>query len=348
MFNLIAEAMAAWNQAGVLLGGGFFAGIGLLLLGNRLHWRLSAARVCGRVIGVRESRPGMYYPVYRYVLPTGKTVEATSDMGSNSNSRMQTGLEVRLMVFESDPQKVTDANSYVVDIIAAVLTIFSIGMVYFALTAWPVTRITWIVLAGMVIYGAYHMRAKMPAKGGLATISAWKAKNAQQLEALPVRPLEEILPAAAVIRKPNVSPAFAPILVIVGIVLLVVGLQLGRSLVSLQAIGQRVPGTVVRLQLDSGSDNHSTYHAIIRFTPANGGLVEFEDRVGSNPPSYHTDEAVTVLYRPSSPQSTAIIDRGFWNWLPPAAVFLFGAVLIGVGLRLSRTREWVKPGLPAQ
>jgi hypothetical protein len=51
VLNLIAEAIVAWNQVGLLLGGGLFAGIGLLLLGNRIYWRIRARRATATIIG---------------------------------------------------------------------------------------------------------------------------------------------------------------------------------------------------------------------------------------------------------------------------------------------------------
>lgn len=351
MFDLIVEAMAAWNQVGLLIGAGLFGGIGVLLLGNRIYWRLSAVRVSGTVIGVRQTDPRTFYPVYRYVSPTGETVEATSDVGSNSTSRMQTGTQVGLLVFKSHPNKVADANSYVVEIVSAIMTTIAVGLGYFAFTAWPVTRITWIVLAGTVIYAANKLHGSLRPKGERPSLSAWRSKNQQQLEGAPVRPLEEVLSgdlsAAQRSGQTKMSPAMPPILVIVGIVLLAVSVHFGHTLVRLQAIGQRVPGTVVRLQLDSGSENQSTYHPVVRFSVSAGQQVEFKDGVGTNPPSYHANDTVTVLYAPDSPQGTAIIDRGFWNWLPTVLLCLFGAILVAAGLQVRRKRELAQAQFPA-
>jgi hypothetical protein len=45
-----------------------------------------------------------------------------------------------------------------------------------------------------------------------------------------------------------------------------------------------------------------------------------------------THDAVTVLYAPGSPQGTAIVDRGLWNWIPAAALCLFGVILAVAGV----------------
>jgi len=44
---------------------------------------------------------------------------------------------------------------------------------------------------------------------------------------------------------------------------------------------------------------------------------------------------VAVLYDPELPQGTAIIDRGWWNWLLPGAVCLFGLMAGAAGLTIS-------------
>ena len=46
-------------------------GVGGLILGTELHWRLHALRVTGTIIGVTSGN-GMYTPVYRYTLPDGR------------------------------------------------------------------------------------------------------------------------------------------------------------------------------------------------------------------------------------------------------------------------------------
>jgi len=66
--------------------------------------------------------------------------------------------------------------------------------------------------------------------------------------------------------------------------------------------------------------------------------VEFRDGLGSNPPSYRQGDKITVLYLPSSPERNAIIDRGrFWNWLVPALLFAFAALMAWMAAAMLRS-----------
>jgi hypothetical protein len=71
-----------------------------------------------------------------------------------------------------------------------------------------------------------------------------------------------------------------------------------------------------------------------------------KDHFGSNPPAYHTHDAVAVLYAPNSLQRTAIVDRGLWNWIPTVALCLFGVILAVAGMQLRRnSTPTTRPGL---
>jgi len=56
-------------------------GLGGLILGNSLYWRIHALRASGTIVGV-VSRNGAYTPVYRYTLQDGQTHIAKSNTGS--------------------------------------------------------------------------------------------------------------------------------------------------------------------------------------------------------------------------------------------------------------------------
>jgi hypothetical protein len=340
MFNLLVNAMSAWNQAGLLLGAALFAGLGALLLGHQLHWRLRALRVTGTIIGVRSSDRGTYFPVYRYCLPDGTSAEATSDTGSSATAGMVTGTAVRLMVFPNHPDTACATSGYTAEIIGAIFLAAGVGLMYVALTVWPVTLLTWLMVLGILAFGATKFRRIFPPADQRPAVPAWRNSQAQQLRASVVRPIEEIASSADVsqqrLKQQKTSRLLTPIATIAGIALLVLAVHLGRNVYQLQTAGQRAIGTVVRLEIQSSSDG-SSYYPIVRFVTERGASREFRDNTGSNPPSYRAGDAVKVLYLDSSGTTGPIIDRGMWNWLAPVAVLLFGTVLIAVGLRAARS-----------
>jgi hypothetical protein len=82
-----------------------------------------------------------------------------------------------------------------------------------------------------------------------------------------------------------------------------------------------VPGTVVELERTQ-CQNAICYAPRVLFSEAVGGRqVEFVSSMSSNPPAFHVDEQVTVLYSPERPEK-AIIQGFFSIW--GAVILLFG------------------------
>ncbi|WP_206613484.1 DUF3592 domain-containing protein [Parahaliea mediterranea] len=74
----------------------------------------------------------------------------------------------------------------------------------------------------------------------------------------------------------------------------------------------RAEGEVIDLVRSRSSDS-TTYRPVVTFTSADGRKVEFTSSSGSNPPSFHRGEKVTVLYRPETPER-ARIESFFSLW----------------------------------
>lgn len=127
---------------------------------------------------------------------------------------------------------------------------------------------------------------------------------------------------------------WTPVLLLFGVILLGVGIFLGRSLVRLESGGLRAHGSVESLEWSSSQD-HGAYHPVVGFTNQSGDRVHFRDPLGSNPPSFRVGDPVTVLYLAGEPRSAAI-DRGWVNWLPSTLSFLFGALLCWAAIRTLR------------
>jgi hypothetical protein len=211
-----------------------------------------------------------------------------------------------------------------------------------ALTNWPVTLMTWLVFAAALAYLAYRARDVMILKAQRKSADEWRKekRDARQAEyaAVPVRRIEDARAAQASSSGPrSIDPKklrfLAPVLVVIGIAAIGLSVHLGRQLAHREAAAVRAPGIVISLADDRNSDG-TVYHPVVRFTAATGEAVEFKDRMGSDPPSYHVGETVTVLYETDAPAQQAMIDRGAWNWLPSILLGLFGVVFAFAGFRI--------------
>jgi hypothetical protein len=175
MFNLIFESIQAYNQVGFFIGALIFLGLGGFILGNAFYWRIHALRASGTIIGVIANK-GVYVPVYRYALEDGQTHLAKSNTGSSSVQGKETGRIVPLMISAHNPTDAQEANSYLFDIIGIVFFVPGLWLAYTALTAYPITRMTWIMAAAMLVYlaergyrtliGCYMVACSIDRRGG--------------------------------------------------------------------------------------------------------------------------------------------------------------------------------------
>src|SRR5689334_1008095 len=132
MFDLFIDGIRAYNQIAMLIGAAICLGIGGLILGNSLYWRLHAERVTGTIIGV-IARNGMYTPVYRYTAPDGETHEAKSDTSSGWARGKATGRTVPLLISAHNPTAARERNSYLFDIAGLVFIAPGLWLGYTAL-----------------------------------------------------------------------------------------------------------------------------------------------------------------------------------------------------------------------
>ena len=337
MFTYLFEGIQAFNQVGLFIGALFCLGLGGLILGNSLYWRLHALRVTGTVIGV-IARGDMYTPVYRYTSPDGQTHEAKSDTGSSSLRGKQTGLAVPLLISAHNPAEAQEAGSHLFDAIGLVLIIPGVWLGYTALTAYPVTWMTWLMAAVMLVYLAERGHRIFIPKGQRMSIAEWKAQHglggASAIDPAAVTPMEKIIATPEAEQKLRAqmknNRQAAPLVGLFAIVLLAVGIFQARDIARLESSGLRAQGEVVRLkgEMSSGSNSRPNYYPIVRYRTDRNVMIEFKDTIGSNPPSYRTGDKVTVLYRADNPQRDVIIDRGLlWNWAIPV-ILLLGAALL--------------------
>ena len=330
----MAEARAALDQAALLLGAGFIAGGGALLAGNRLYWRLRARSVSGTVVGVR-ALGRLYYAVYRYQSRAGKRAEATADVGAGASPKLATGRRVRLLALRKYPDRVAEAGIHPLEIVGGVLFGVATVAVGMALTAWPVTPVTWVLLAGVLMSVAYGLQRSMPARGERPFTSIVRKWSPDGLLDTPVRRLEEILAGpvrAERQRKQRVTGLIVtPVLVLAGLMVLALGARLARTTFLLESSGERARGTVLFCELKR-TLHGSSYYPVVQFATRRGVAVQFRDSMGSDPPPYGEGEPVEVLYFAAAPAQSATIDRGLLNWVGPVALCMGGACLTAMAL----------------
>jgi len=347
MFGYFVGGFQAFDQVGLFIGALMCFGIGGLILGNSLYWRLHAPRVAGTIVGV-IARGDMYTPVYRYTSPDGQTHQAKSNVSSSSMRGKETGRVVQLMISPHNPSEVQAAGGWLFDAIGALLAATGALLAYIALTAYPVTWMTWLMAGAMIVYLAERGRRILVPKGQRPSLAAWRQRRAAEaaIDPAAVTPIETLLASpeaqAKVQAQARSSRAAAPLVAAFAVLLLAVGIHQARDVARLESSGLRAQGDVVRLKAESSSDSNGkyTYHAIIRFRTDKDVTVEFKDRVGSNPPGYRPGDRVTVLYNADDPRGDAIVDRGpFWNWAIPGLLLVAAALLGGLFAFLIASRR---------
>jgi len=89
-------------------------------------------------------------------------------------------------------------------------------------------------------------------------------------------------------------------------------------------------GTVTQLSLDHNDNGSSVYYPLVAFVTARGDSITMRSKVGSNPPSWHVDDRVDVLYDPANPQDARM--SGFFQLHIGAFVFgMLGLVFASIG-----------------
>ncbi len=344
VFPLFIEALRSVNQVGYLVGGLVLFGLGLLIAGHEIHWRLHATRLIGTIVGVRE-RGGYYYTVYQYTLPTtGALIEATSSSGSTSIKGRTTGTNLSLLFFPDNPEQAEPAGSWFFIAVGVAFALPGLFLLGIAFRAGAPTSITALVFGIFLVFATFRIRAILVPRavgGQMSSVATWKKerqdRRKSELLAIPVRPAEQIQVtlrgSVMLVRKPTNPRAAGGFLILLGLILLAAGLWTARRTQHLVSAGVRCSGIVTEVETVSGSDN-DTYRAIVEATLPNGETLLFHDKVSTKPALYHVGEQVVVLYLADDPIRSAVIDRGKWKWLVPFLLLVIGGGLLWFGLHV--------------
>jgi hypothetical protein len=247
------------------------------------------------------------------------------------------------MISAHNPASAREANWYLLEIIGIILMAPGIAFGYAAVTVYPVTRMTWLMAAALLIYLIERGRRVLIPKGERLSIEEWKRQHGvgAVFDQSQVKPIEALVsPDVArdqVRTERSQARKWAPLIAIFAVVLAAIGLHQSINLAHLEASGLRAPGQVMRLKEESSSGNSRSYYPIVQFRAQDNTVVEFKDSVGSNPPMYRPGDRVNVLYLASNPHGQAIIDRGrVWNWAIPGILFLAAFAIAALFILLLR------------
>jgi hypothetical protein len=359
MFELISRGAQAYQQVGVFIAALVCFGLGALLIGNAIYLHLYGLSVTGTIIGVIAQR-GMYAPVYRYTAPDGQTREAQSDVSSGTIAGKETGRVVLLLVSPHNPARATQRGlrtaDSIVSALGAVMVLVGLWLGYTAITAYPVTLMTWIMAVCMLIFLGWHLRRSVIPRGKRPSLAEWKKRRnlgeGARVDLTRVTPIEEIVSGAdmqrAAERQSRQSRMLAPIVGVMAVVFIGVAIYQGAAIARLEANGLRADGQVVSLRSETSSGGRgSSYHPVVQYRTEQNAQIEFKDAIGSDPPRYRVGDKVTVLYLANDPNA-AIIDRGvLWNWAIPALLLIVAALLIWLFIAALRS-GWrgANAGLP--
>lgn len=346
MFDMTFDAMMAFHQAGFLLGGGVCALVGGAILLLTLHTYLRALRVPAIITGVRRDGK-MFYPVYKYMMPNGDTFETVSDSGSNFVKGKETGREVTLYVFESDPLNIR-SELHAMVLIGLVFLVPGLVLFGNGMFAFPFTPMTWIATAVFLFMAAQRIRkAFLPAdaRRDKNTFQAQRRLHSKaRFEKMELTSIEAYLQTPAgrqMLADTEQSQRIgAPMLLVFGMVLLGFAWHMGAGLRDLTLHGQRAQGVIEKFDANSTGDGPTVYRAQITFKDALGEPHRFAEKAASSHPHRRVGDAVTVLYAPNAPAATAIVDSGIWmNMLWPALLALGGLAMVWGGFCWWRARR---------
>jgi hypothetical protein len=297
-----------------------------------IRFYTTCIRTKGTIVGFAQSG-ACYFPVVEFMTREGATHRERNDTGlsvvdSNLIGRQTTvlysidraGGEERLTVHI--PNFTVSAI-----VVSAILCIGGGGFLIVNAALHP-RPIHFLGAALICVVGI--LRSKLLREILAALMSGKKVKSlaamSPSVELVPVEQLQTAQAAqnAAVLKVPF------NLIAVMGAILIVFGVFVAQKTARLANAGGSASGHIVGFQSSTDSKGHTNYYPMVEFQDG-GRTIKFNDRVGSSIRMPQA-ESVPVIYDPNEP-SNAMIDRGIWNWLPAAALLLFGAILLLISAR---------------
>lgn len=337
-FNILGSLVQPFFQGLMIVGGLLCALPGAALLGDWLWWRMRAVARTGRVIGVKDVR-GTYYPVWRYETENGAAFEATGDAGSSSLRGMETGREEQILVFPQRPGRAKKARDMAQMLAGIGFLAPGVALLAAAFTRYPVDGLTWATLAVFLAYFARKCARLLPSRRlGPAALRELRAMRRAASDMQPVLRAEDAMTDPKIrrraARQEGARMLAGPLFLISGLAALAGGIYLGGAAMGLETEGLRAEGAVAELAAEAAENGRMLYHPVVRFRDAAGREYSFTDKTGARTPAYGEGEEVGVLYLAENPETSAEIDRGFYKWLPPGFLCVFGLLSLALGVSL--------------
>lgn len=351
MFDMIFDALSAWNQIGLFLMAFVFLLIGGAMICYEIYWYLKAKSVRGRIIGVRaregQKNAPYYYGVLEYQGPDGNRREQVSGFGSSSILNRLPGQYVKLMMMPDNPDKVRRPTLVWVFFGLAFflpgLLVLNTAVESFEPNLMMVVLpVSFIAFIAFKIWIAVQRAPEEERKQKMAELKKGRSKgfSFSQSSKHKGRVLEKSEIVEAVKKHVKQAKIFGYVMLFLSLGLGGGAYYLGFDMKERLETGLRASGEIVGRKYNrSSGDSQGTYSAIVAFKDTSGRRHKFTERHGSSHPTFKKGDAVEVIYNADDPMD-AIVDHGLWNWLLSVCLGLGALLMIwGAFYNLSLARK---------
>jgi hypothetical protein len=350
LFNLVFDTLSAFNQAGLIFGGLLFTLVGFCFLIEYFTWRIKGTKVSGEIAGISVKNEKKeqsdqektlsyngeyYYPIYEYKDRQGQKVRAYGDIGTGMLSRLP-GEKIKFYISHKDPSHVRRAGFFGL-ILGLIFMTPGLVLFYIAFKNFEFTLISAFVFIGFM--GLIAAKLLPKSEHGLrAAMAAQKEKflserrNKVQKKQMEGRELTADELKARIRYWDKIMRLWMPVYIAIAAGMIYGGYYWSQNYDEFAARALAAQGQISGFETKTGTEGGITYSAKVRFKDQNQKSYSFTDKVSSSHPSLKTGDRVKVLYDPAAP-SDAIIDRGFLNKLPMAALMGAGVLFLYYALR---------------
>ncbi len=333
-----------WRYMGLALAFMVIGGGILALIFGGLVYKLSGGKVKDpdvrkeiAALKKRELASQYYYPVYEFY-ESGETVQIDGDTGRNWIAGRMPGKQVTLLR-RADKQGEVPRHETCLVVIGLVFA--APGVLFLGLAASQFTFSPAAILMVIAAFGYLGWKLKKIIKPR----AEWESRDAfkaRMLEKAQVKQEKKasgryLLTPAELRARVRALDRYAlfttPLVVLFAVGMMAGGVHVWRDMDGFSAHGIAAQGQIVSFDTRRDSEGSVMYYPRIRFTAQDGRSHDFQDNVGSNAPLGRVGDAVNVLYDSGNPRR-AVVNRGWLNWLLPAALMAAGALLLWWALKM--------------